>query len=142
MSRYSTAWSNTRSGCAEFGEQHGGFVVETPGDDDRDPFLLRCTDNPDLDRHTEEQRYQIVLANVGFHTVTRSDGDEGGLAVWLAGVRPKGRVPHLDAGRGLAAIVDDQRPAGHDAGGGGGVDHPGHSAANAVDADPHAAAAG
>jgi hypothetical protein len=51
-----------QAGCAEFGERHGGFVVEAPGDEDHDPLRVCCTDDPDLDRHTEEQRYQLVLA--------------------------------------------------------------------------------
>lgn len=76
------------AGCAESGARHGGFVVEAPGGD-HDPFLVRCTDDPELDRHTEQQRYQLVLADAGLRTVTGLDGDEGGLAVWPAGVRPK-----------------------------------------------------
>ncbi|MGW4527866.1 hypothetical protein [Amycolatopsis sp. NPDC004378] len=76
------------AGCAEAGDRQGGFVVEAPGED-HDPFLVCCTDGPELDRHTEEQRYQLVLADAGFRAVTGIDGDEGGLAVWPAGVRPQ-----------------------------------------------------
>jgi hypothetical protein len=75
------------AGCAEFSERHGGFVVESPGTDS-DPFLVCCTDDLDLDRHVEERRYQLVLAAVGFRAVAGIDGDDGGLQVWPAGVRP------------------------------------------------------
>lgn len=50
--RQNLSYSRTEAGCAEFGERHGGFVVEAPGDE-HDPFLVCCTDDPDLDRHTE-----------------------------------------------------------------------------------------
>ncbi|WP_035920440.1 hypothetical protein [Frankia sp. QA3] len=56
--------------------------------ENHDALLVRCADDPVLDRHIEEQRHQRALAAAGFGVLTGIDGDEGRLWVWSAGVRP------------------------------------------------------
>lgn len=53
---------------------------------------MRCVDDlddPEWDRHVEEQRYQRVLITAGFRAFAGID--DGGVEVWPPGVRP--RVP-------------------------------------------------
>jgi hypothetical protein len=42
------------AGCAEFGENHGGFVVE-PGPDGE--LLVACSDGPGLDRSPQNDHH-------------------------------------------------------------------------------------
>ncbi|GAA4997476.1 hypothetical protein GCM10025792_55270 [Pseudonocardia tropica] len=66
------------AGCAEFGENHGGFVVE-PGPDGE--LLVACSDGPGLDLAAEEQHYRHLLTTAGYSTSAGLLDDGSGLRV-------------------------------------------------------------
>ncbi|MGV9778731.1 hypothetical protein [Streptosporangium sp. NPDC003464] len=68
-----------KAGRREFGERHGGFVVE--GGDDGAPFRVACADDAE-NSVRELLRYEADLLKAGYR-VEPDPGDDQMLQVWI-----------------------------------------------------------